>query len=279
MYMAPPFLAYYAVSTSNLSLLLETVRQCGLYREVLQLGSSIPPASTASDRLPAIYGLWRHIVGPQLPDPGLWSTGNAWSAAGMTRVLATVVKAPRSLFRTNSDTTTLSVDSSDKSQTNIRTTAINLLTTYIKEILDGVIDAPLDNGLLRNYLNDTSGIGHGFGEISGSTMLANVVYRMVILRPDVFLTQSAAATDSVNTTTNGHPRSKYLEWAEGIRHTIGSGDHVSKNGTVAPAVNPLDWGSTVPFTAGSPEGQNFAVLMYAAWRDCVLEGVCRADSN
>jgi hypothetical protein len=34
--MAPPFLAYYAVTTSNVSLLLEMVRQCGLYGEVLQ---------------------------------------------------------------------------------------------------------------------------------------------------------------------------------------------------------------------------------------------------
>ncbi|THU96981.1 hypothetical protein K435DRAFT_828762 [Dendrothele bispora CBS 962.96] len=236
MYMAPPFLAYYAVSTSNSSLLLETVRQCGLYRE-----------------LPKIYGLWRHIVGPQLPDPGLWSTGNAWSAAGMTRVLATVMKAPRA----NSNS--------------LRSKSISSLTTYIKEILDGAIDSPLDNNLLRNYLNDTSGDGHGFGEISGSTMLANVVYRMVVLRPDVFLPGYSAGQQAGSTT------SKYLTWAESIRRTIGSNNHVSNNGTVAPAVDPLDWGSTTPYTAGSPEGQNFVVLMYASWRDCVLAGICAAD--
>ena len=81
MYMAPPFLAYYAADTDNEDLLREVVRQCGLYREVLQLntGSSYD-------------GLWRHIIGPEAQDTGLWSTGNAWAAAGMARVLATVVQ-------------------------------------------------------------------------------------------------------------------------------------------------------------------------------------------
>ncbi|KAF5334560.1 hypothetical protein D9758_015779 [Tetrapyrgos nigripes] len=279
-YMAPPFLAYYAVSTSNLSLLLDTVDQCGFYRQILQLGSpsdveDYPPSPTD-----ALNGLWRHIIGPQSSDPGLWSTGNAWAAAGMTRILATVVKAPKELFqspiRYPSTNISASSNSSSLVPSNLRrTTAISVLTTYIKEILDGVIfAAPLDNGLLRNYLNETLESGHGYGEISGSSLLASVVYRMIILRPDVFLDLPADSDSGKNWTTTG---SAYLDWADGIRHTIGSEGYVSSNGTVAPAVNPLDWGSTVPYTAGSPEGQNFVVLMYAAWRDCVLEGLCQEN--
>lgn len=77
-YMAPPFMAYYAVATNNATLLKESVRQAKLYREVL-----VKPD-----------GLWTHIIGPQSADSGSWSTGNGWAAAGMARVLATVMKAP-----------------------------------------------------------------------------------------------------------------------------------------------------------------------------------------
>ncbi|KAF9446020.1 hypothetical protein P691DRAFT_795008 [Macrolepiota fuliginosa MF-IS2] len=233
-YMAPPFLAYYAVHTSNLTLLQATVEQCGLYRDVLQ--------SLVSD------GLWEHIIGPNSPDHGLWSTGNAWAAAGMTRVLATVKKAPKSLF-------TSAKDAQWKGD------AIDSLTTWIKEILDGAIDSPQESGLLRNYLDDVSGDGHGFGEISGSSLLASVAYRMAVLRPDVFVNPYGG---------NG----KYLDFAEGIRTVLGQDDHITSNGTATPAVNPLGWGDTTPFTAGSPEGQNFVVLLYVAWRDCIKAGIC-----
>lgn len=59
MYMAPPFLAYYAVATGDVSLLQETVRQCGLYRQLLQANMSA-----------SYHGLWEHIVGPENPDAG-----------------------------------------------------------------------------------------------------------------------------------------------------------------------------------------------------------------
>ena len=69
--MVPPFLAYYGADTQNASILLHSYTQCQLYRQVLQLSSG---------------GAWMHIMGPQNQ---LWSTGNGWAAAGMTRVLAT----------------------------------------------------------------------------------------------------------------------------------------------------------------------------------------------
>ncbi|KAJ7477093.1 family 88 glycosyl hydrolase [Mycena galericulata] len=219
MYMAPPFLAYAAADQGDLHLLHEVYVQCGLYRQILQ------PAN----------GVWEHIIGPQSQDTGLWSTGNGWAAAGMARVLATVMKAPVA------------------ASAPWRGAAIADLTLWIQQILDGAMGYSKDGGLLRNYLNDTSGDGHGFGEISGSSMLAAVAYRMAVLRPGEF-------------------GKKYISFADGIRHTLAS--HITSEGIATPAVNPLDWSDTTPFTTGSPEGNNFVVLMYAAWRDCVLENVC-----
>ncbi|KAJ3501160.1 hypothetical protein NLJ89_g9466 [Agrocybe chaxingu] len=82
MYMVPPYLAYYAADKQDEGLLRESVRQCQLYRAILQLDTDEP-----------YKGAWRHIIGPESQDTGLWSTGNAWAAAGMTRVLATVNKS------------------------------------------------------------------------------------------------------------------------------------------------------------------------------------------
>ncbi|KAK0216337.1 hypothetical protein IW262DRAFT_1464871 [Armillaria fumosa] len=236
MYMAPPFIAYYAADTWNVSLLHEAYRQCGYYREVLK--------ATNITREP-YDGVWMHIIGPQSQDVGLWSTGNGWAAGGMTRVLATIMKAPVAWLAS------------------WRQEAINDLTESIKEIVDGVIGSPTTQGLARNYLDDVWGDGHGFGEISGTSLIASVVYRMAILCPDVF-------------------DQSYISWADGVRATLGKNDkegnpHVTANGTVTPAVNPLGWQSTAPWTAGSPEGQCFVVLMYAAWRDCVYEGKCEYD--
>ena len=73
--MVPPFLAYYGALNNNQSLLQQAYTQCSLYRGALRQSS----------------GLWAHIVqGTGTSDPGLWLTGNAWAAYGMTRVLATI---------------------------------------------------------------------------------------------------------------------------------------------------------------------------------------------
>ena len=121
--MAPPFLAYYAVSTNNTSLLNETVRQCGLYRQIMQ-----------SNTTAAYYGLWEHIVGPQSADPGLWSTGNGWAAFGMARVLATLSKWK---------------------VTKGYTQQIALMKGYIKEILDGAIAVTTVPGVRVSHLSSS----------------------------------------------------------------------------------------------------------------------------
>jgi rhamnogalacturonyl hydrolase YesR len=217
MFMAPPFIAYFAADTNNASLLETAYRQCGLYREVILFGSdnaTFAPVGTSPTN-----GSWHHIVGPQSADPGLWSTGNGWAAMGMARVLATVLKAPVARG------------------TAWRKDAIRDLTAWIKEIVDGARGQPADGGLLRNYLNDISGDGHGFGEISGSAMLAAVAYRMVVHAPGVFDAET------------------YVTWADSIRTVLGGSDalgspHVTSEGIVTPAVNPLGWSDTAPWTAG-----------------------------
>ena len=91
--MVPPFLAYYGVITSNITLLQQAYTQIKLYRNYL--------------RDPK--GLWKHVLlGSSGIDEGHWSTGkkrevyfqthkfsyarqgNGWAAAGMLRVLATI---------------------------------------------------------------------------------------------------------------------------------------------------------------------------------------------
>ncbi|KAJ7114621.1 hypothetical protein C8R43DRAFT_1242466 [Mycena crocata] len=218
-YMAPPFLAYYAADTNNLK---TSYVQCPYYRHVLLFGpnatSFSPPGTSATN------GLWRHIVGPQPESPGQ-----------VPPVAATAAW---------------------------RDVAIWDLTGWIREIVEVRVQPLLDGGLLRNYLNDTSS-AHGFVEISGTAMLAAVAYRMGVHAPGQF------------------PASTYAPWADGIPARIAGNDakgkpHVTAKGLVNPAVNPLACQDTVPWTAGSPEGNNFVVPMCAAWRDCVGAGLCKA---
>jgi hypothetical protein len=65
-----------------------------LYREILRENTSASPARPPATHPLLASGLWTHIRGPVINDPGIWSTGNAWAAAGMMRILATLVKFP-----------------------------------------------------------------------------------------------------------------------------------------------------------------------------------------
>ena len=115
-------------------------------------------------------------------------------------------------------------------------------------------------------MNDTTGDGQGFPEISGSTLLASVAYRMAVIRPDLFA--SSPSFNSSNSTPS-NSNATYISWADNIRAVQGAYDasghpHITKTGIATPAVDPLNWHDTTPYTSGSPEGQNFVVLMYAA---------------
>jgi len=151
-YMAPPFLAYHAVATNDTDLMKEAIRQCLLYSEVL----CIEEASVRHK------GSWRHIVGPQLEDLGLWATGNGWAAAGMTRVLATARNWHRSQdWKHEQDE----------------------LAHSIFGILNGAANAQKKGQppLLCNFLEDAS----WFGDVASTAMLAAVAYRMMVLAPEL----------------------------------------------------------------------------------------------
>lgn len=214
MFMAPPFIAYYGAHTENATLIQEAYDQSAGYHKALQTENG-----------------WKHIVGGGSEDLGLWATGNAWAAAGMARVLATMLHAPESLPRDE--------------------TAIEGLTGFVKEIIDAAIAVPKEDGLVPNYMYSKDAEAW-FGEVSGSALLAATAFRMAVLRSKAF-------------------GGEYVEWAEGMRKEVGR--HV-KDGVAAPAVNPMGWKDRKPVVTGSPEGQAFVVMMYAAWRDCIQADVC-----
>ena len=131
-----------------------------------------------------------------------------------------------------------------------QSTAIDTLTRYIKEIIDGASNAPMDTGLLCNYLTDQDSCGHGFGK----------------LQLTEWLSFSPAAFDQT-----------YVAWADSIRGVLGiknRNPHVRANGTVTPVINPYAWQDKSPYKGTSPEANSFVMLLYVAWRDCVQVGNC-----
>src|ERR1700722_3742077 len=137
-----------------------------------------------------MQGIWEQIMGQNYYHPGWGSTGNGW-AAGMTRVLATMLKWEKSASWAHEQ---------------------GLLTQWIKEIIDGTMEGSLTSiepstGLLRNYLNDTS----WFGETSGTALISSVVYRMAVLVPEIFARGS-----------------RYMAWEGKMRKSVAA--HVEANG-------------------------------------------------
>ena len=79
MYMVPPFLAYYGVTTNNESMLQEA------YTQVWFTSSHLTSHDEKSEQIKlyrnylldsSANGLWKHVVmGSDWTDPGHWSTG------------------------------------------------------------------------------------------------------------------------------------------------------------------------------------------------------------
>ncbi|KAI5474874.1 hypothetical protein MNV49_002318 [Pseudohyphozyma bogoriensis] len=138
--MAPPFLAYQGVLTKNLTLLTEAYNQCYSYRQVLYNSK---------------YGLWEHVLLGDWQDAGVWGTGNAWAAAGMTRVLATI---QHSVY------------------TSQCTAQMTNLTNWINEILTNAFSHASSANLLPNYYSYTT-----FTDTASSALLAATALRMALL--------------------------------------------------------------------------------------------------
>lgn len=154
-YMAPPFIAYYgalAGGSSESRLLQLAYDQCRLYRNYLRDAS----------------GLWKHIV---LGDEGSqdlrhWGTGNAWAAAGMMRVLQTIMHSDQAR-------------QFDAQQGD--------LIAWIREILAASWANQQPSGALTNVIDDPS----TFPDSSSTALLAAVTYRYAVLTSDDSLIPAA----------------------------------------------------------------------------------------
>ncbi|KAJ3759499.1 Six-hairpin glycosidase-like protein [Lentinula raphanica] len=148
-YMVPPFLAYYGLLTNNQSLITDAYTQIKLYRNYLR--------DTSADNL------WAHIVLGTNPDgvandPGHWSTGNAWAAAGMLRVLATIQSSP---FASD-----MSSEQDD-------------LADWVFEIQTAMYPhLNTTTNLFFNYADEMN----TFPDAASTALLASTVYRLSLLR-------------------------------------------------------------------------------------------------
>ncbi|EXJ71715.1 uncharacterized protein A1O5_05523 [Cladophialophora psammophila CBS 110553] len=250
-YMVPPFLAYYSVAVQEMRILETAVLQCQLYNAVLRTSISLDDGQTC-------HGLWRHIIsepaelepGVCCSDPDVWLTSNAWAVAGMTRVLATILK-----WRPPPDS------SIDRVQYD---TFRSGSTAALKGIIDAMLQCTVKqrrdekSGLLKNYLD---GLSHRsaawtYGDAAGTALMASAAYRLAVLLPEVY----------------GVP--SFLDWAEQNRRAVAK--HVSHDGRVSPVADVGHVPSKNPVNQTS-EGQSMAILMYSAWRDCMAAGVCRRN--
>ncbi|KAJ3783584.1 Six-hairpin glycosidase [Lentinula aff. detonsa] len=148
-YMVPPFIAYYGLLTNNQSLITDAYTQIKLYRNYLRDTSA--------------GNLWAHIVLGTNPsgvanDPGHWSTGNAWAAAGMLRVLATIQSSP---FASD-----MSSEQDD-------------LADWVFEIQTAMYPhLDTSSNLFFNYADEMN----TFSDAASTALLASTVYRLSLLR-------------------------------------------------------------------------------------------------
>ncbi|KAG1727760.1 Six-hairpin glycosidase-like protein [Suillus paluster] len=247
-YMVPPFLAYYGVLTQNQTLLNESYTQISLYRKYLR-------DTTANN-------LWKHIqLGQTGNDDGHWSTGNAWAAAGMIRVLGTIQRSQYA--------------DSFKSQQND-------LANWVHEIHGAMYPHINSNGLFYNYADNST----TFYDSSSAALMASTVYRLSLLcnihtylslaeQSRKALSAPAGTIISV-TNTSTTPVPSTTSTAPPATNTSTPGLlHITPDGWLTPVVNPYSYGAQ---GSDSPEGQAFILEMQATWRDWVTDGAQGTNS-
>lgn len=245
--MVPPFLASYAVATQEIGYLEEAVRQCRLYSDVLVTNVVLENGATCR-------GLWMHIASQPstLPhdvcctDSNVWLTSNAWAVAGITRVLATILKwSPPQPTQKN-------LDYHEFLRHNTQ-----VLVVIITKMLNCMMGQARDpqSGLLKNYLDGSSSVSaqYAYGDTAGTALMASAVYRLAVLLPGTFGTY------------------EFLDWANSNRRVVLS--HVDSHGKVSPVADVSHVPSREPVEQTS-EGQSMVLLMYSAWRDCRNVGIC-----
>jgi rhamnogalacturonyl hydrolase YesR len=228
-YMAPPFIAYYGAlegGSTGATLLQTAYDQVRLYRAVL---------------FDQGVGLWRHIALGSWSDPTHWATGNAWAAAGVLRVLATIKHSPEagSMQSQQNDLAQWAGETLTgvwKYQVRTSLPPLSPARLLFRALLNTNATVQQANGTLLNYLDQPN----SFADSSSTALLAAATFRYASITGD-----------------NSHiPAAiKALQLVQ---------DSVSKTGYLLNTVNPETFSTPSGPGQHSPEGQSFVLLLEAA---------------
>ncbi|KAJ7097915.1 Six-hairpin glycosidase [Mycena belliarum] len=259
-YMVPPFLAYYGVLSGNTTLISEAYNQIKLYRNYL--------------RDTKAKNLWKHIVLGTDPsdggnDEGHWSTGNAWAAAGMLRVLATMKNSPYSKSFSNQQKD---------------------LASWVKEIHSAMFSYVDSTNIFTNYADTPVNSNGMFYDTASTALLASTVYRASLLLNDhshlpnaekcrkaLFASGSSASSQPTGRTSSSGSASITAPASSASATTAPLADlvHFTSDGWLSPVVNPHQFGVE---GSESPEGQAFVLQMQASYSEWVAGGSIGANA-
>ncbi|KAI0044627.1 hypothetical protein FA95DRAFT_1496728 [Auriscalpium vulgare] len=255
-YMVPPFLAFYGVTTNNRSMVEAAYTQIKLYRNYLSDSTT--------------KGLWKHIVlGQTGNDEGHWSTGNGMAAAGMLRVLGTMKNSQYSVSFVSE---------------------IEDLGLWTSDIHSGMFPFLQLNNLFKNYPDDWSATN--FDDAASTALIAATVYRLALLtgnQTNIPRAEQIRQTLFSTSTSNARRASvrRFRARADSLSSpastasepsatAFASAAHFSDDGWLTPVVNPDNYGAQ---GGNSPEGEAFALMLHSAWRDWNAAGSPGQNSN
>lgn len=225
-YMIPPFLAYYGVVTENKDIVEEAYEQIKEYRKLLRNDDT---------------GLWTHIVLGNNQDAGFWATGNAWAAAGMLRVYATI---KHSRYGDDMDG------------------KLDDLEDWVKDIHKAVYRNHFDSeSRLHNYLDDNK----SFYDSAATALMAATVYRASTLMDEHEYIPFAERSRMTLFTPNGGVGS------DSNRTVFQDYEFFTSDGWLRPVANPVSVKESLD-NGRSPEAQAFAIMMHAAWKEWREQG-------
>ncbi|KAF8263731.1 Six-hairpin glycosidase-like protein [Lactarius quietus] len=261
-FMVPPFLAYYGVTTSNTSMLQEAYNQVKLYRSYLRNESA--------------GGLWKHIVlGENGTDPGHWSTGNGWAAAGISAFSPNFTSEINDLgnWQANGLFKNYADDNSSRNFDDAASSALLAATVYRLALLTGHKTYIYEAELTRAALfagNGTSANPSGVPVVTSSnTPPSSISWSSSNTPPSSMSWSSSNTPPSTSWSPSNTPLTPSLaEPAPGPASTASSAfmdtPHFTIDGWLAPVVDPLNFAVE---GAQSPEGQAFVLMLESAWRD------------
>jgi len=188
--------------------------------------------------------LWRHMALGDNQDTDHWSTGNAWAAAGMVRVLGTIKNSEYAGGFKNEQ---------------------NDLIDWILEIQDGMYNYLRSTSCFGNYADDDN----AFDDAASAVLLAATVYRLSTLagkHNHIHLAERTRIALTARSNLGGGPSNGTFE----------SMVHFDIDGWLSPVVNPLSFGES---GAKSPEAQAFVLMMQAGYQDWAQAGYDGASAG